>query len=243
MVHKWFKSSKTANLRLAVLSLSQLLSVEGEKFQKRVSSIMEYLLEIFKADRNLEEKRVRDELQIDHLFINSLSFLIQMSKTCCLMKLSKDYPEKLYWISKELLNHPHSHVRTLASKLLGFILDSKIDSVVEENELKDVCKLNLKQLEFEHCLTEQLDQVVRNIISIFNDLKTIEKEEWVVKKLVKELNIELVSNSNLRRFHETAFKFLAAICVGQEKSIPSKYATFFMKSLIRVTLHKGKFDD
>lgn len=243
MVLKWFKSSKVANLRLGILTLSQLLSVEEEKFRKRISSIMDHLLNIFQIGKDRPTTEDKDEMEIDHLYITTLSFLVQMSKYCSLMKLSKEYPEKIFSINKSLLSHPHSHVRTLASQLLGFILDSKIDVISEENILKDVCKLSLKQLEFEYCLDEHLDQVVRNVISIFNGLKAIEREEWIVKKLVKELNIELVSNSKSRRFHETAFKFLAAICVGQEKSIPLKYATFFMKSLIRVTSHKGKFVD
>lgn len=228
----WFKDKKISHRRLAAQLFGIFVSVEMNLFESRLPKVLPLILKQF----TLKEEEENDEIERikDHHLFQVLQMLLKICNNCPNFFKMKEI-ENLSEHIQGLLGYPHDWVRLSSAQFLGFVL-AQIDieelaSLLANNKSGGSGYLKKEPIEAIKALTLDLcdqlqpgniksdlaEQVIKNLVFIARVLEKVSNDNkkinllWLIKRMRKIINTEIVENPNSIILRTEVFKWIAAV--------------------------------
>lgn len=253
IVIAWLKNKKMLHRRLGAQLCGLFAEVENNHFEQRLLHISDILEDELKPSKYENVVYSTTEKNADHILYHLLNCFLKIVSVC-------PSSHKLIFIWNHIqshLLHPHIWIQLAAAQLFGLLFSQfSTDNIVEsicnnssnsnvyllfdtKNKLKQLCKDFLIQLsnpDLSQSLSEQLLKNLIYLAKIFYKVQLNESSKdfvYLIKRISREANIEVVKNPKTTIKRTFLFKFIAAIVLDMDKETLENNLTKFLTPLCR----------
>ncbi|XP_063423263.1 small subunit processome component 20 homolog isoform X1 [Mytilus trossulus] len=261
---KWLSEEKVTLQTLGAQTCGLFVEVETTKFTSRLSTVFPLIQK--ELEKYGDEDSFEESEELDHLIFSLLNLLTKICQECNVIRDQQFTGQmNIIWGNvKALLTYPHNWIRTTSAQLFGLLFAAwNPEDILKKNTKKpEYLQIDtMKKLEYlsgdfvsqlqSHYLNPELsDQVIKNMVFITKVTKHLPEDNeqrlsipWLVRKMVREANHEVVSNTTTTFKRNSVFKWLAAISIDMGADMLGSVLHIFLPSIQRETVDSSPNTD